>query len=305
MIKGIKIGKHVQKALDEKLPIVALESTIISHGMPYPDNVKTALRCEEVIRENGAVPATIAIIQGEAIIGLSEEEIEYVGKTGEKVVKVSRRDLPYVIAKGLDGATTVSATMILAKMGGIAVFATGGIGGVHRKAEVTMDISTDLEELAETDVCVVCAGAKAILDLEKTLEYLETKGVLVLGYGTDMLPAFYTRTSNYPVNYRVDSPLEIAEVLNNKWSLGLKGGVLVTNPVPQEHSLDEEVMNEAINEALEEMDKLGITGKKVTPYLLAKIKELTDGESLKSNIELVLNNCKLASVIAQEYNKLK
>ncbi len=301
----IKIGQHVQEALEKGLPVVALESTIISHGMPYPENVKTALMCEQVIKDNGAVPATIAIIDGVAIVGLSVQEIEYIGKKGEDVVKVSRRDLPYVMAKKLDGATTVSATMILASMAGVEVFATGGIGGVHRKAEITMDISTDLEELGETNVCVVCAGAKAILDLEKTLEYLETKGVLVLGYGTDKLPAFYTRTSEYFVNYRVDNPQEVAEILHNKWSMGLKGGVLVTNPIPLQYSLDEEMMNKAIKEALEEMDKLHITGKKVTPYLLAKIKELTGGESLKSNIELVLNNCRLASLIASEYNCLK
>ncbi len=217
------------------------------------------------------------------------------------VIKVSRRDLPYVMAKKLDGATTVSATMILAEKAGIKVFATGGIGGVHRKAEITMDISTDLEELANTNVCVVCAGAKAILDLEKTLEYLETKGVLVLGYGTDVLPAFYTRASEYQVNYRVDTPQEIAEILKSKWELGLKGGILVTNPIPEEYSLDENLMNQAINEALSEMEKLGITGKKVTPYLLSKIKDLTAGESLKSNIQLVLNNCALASLIAKAY----
>ena len=298
---NIRIGKHVEEALKNNQPVVALESTIISHGMPYPENVETALMCEETVYANGAVPATIAIINGECIVGLSKEEIDYIGRKGMEVVKVSRRDLPYVMAKKLDGATTVSATMILAEKAGIPLFATGGIGGVHRKAEVTMDISTDLEELSSTNVCVVCAGAKAILDLEKTLEYLETKGVLVLGYETEKLPAFYTRTSPYEVNYRVDSPEEIAEVLKNKWDFGLKGGVLVTNPIPLEYSLDEEVMNKAIDEALAEMDALGITGKKVTPYLLGKIKDLTGGESLKSNIKLVLNNCALASKIAKEY----
>lgn len=300
---NIKIGKHVEEALKNNQPVVALESTIISHGMPYPENVETALMCEATIYENGAVPATIAIIGGECIVGLSKEEIDYIGRKGMEVVKVSRRDLPYVMAKKLDGATTVSATMILAEMAGIPLFATGGIGGVHRKAEITMDISTDLEELANTNVCVVCAGAKAILDLEKTLEYLETKGVLVLGYETDKLPAFYTRTSPYDVNYRVDTPKEIAEVLKNKWEFGLNGGVLVTNPIPLEYSLDEDIMNKAIDEALTEMDRLGISGKKVTPYLLGKIKDLTGGESLKSNIKLVLNNCKLASLIAKEYIK--
>ena len=300
----IRLGKHIEEALQNNLPIVALESTIISHGMPYPENVQTAILCEQMVRDNGAVPATIAIIEGEAVVGLSLEEIEHIGKLGEQVVKVSRRDIPYVMAKKLNGATTVSATMILAEMANIHVFATGGIGGVHKKAEVTMDISTDLDELGRTDVCVVCAGAKAILDLEKTLEYLETKGVLVLGYQTNKLPAFYTKTSPYDVNYRVDNPKEIAEVLKNKWDMKIDGGVLVTNPIPDEYSLDEEVMNKAIDDALIEMDKLGITGKKVTPFLLSKIKDITEGESLKSNIKLVLNNCKLASLIACEYNKL-
>ena len=300
----IRLGKHIEEALQNNLPIVALESTIISHGMPYPENVETAILCEQMVRDNGAVPATIAIIEGEAVVGLSLEEIEHIGKLGEQVVKVSRRDIPYVMAKKLNGATTVSATMILAKMANIHVFATGGIGGVHKKAEVTMDISTDLDELGRTNVCVVCAGAKAILDLEKTLEYLETKGVLVLGYQTNKLPAFYTKTSPYDVNYRVDNPKEIAEVLKNKWDMQIDGGVLVTNPIPDEYSLDEEVMNKAIDDALMEMDKLGITGKKVTPFLLSKIKDITEGESLKSNIKLVLNNCKLASLIACEYNKL-
>ncbi len=300
----IRLGKHIEEALQNNLPIVALESTIISHGMPYPENVETAILCEQMVRDNGAVPATIAIIEGEAVVGLSLEEIEHIGKLGEQVVKVSRRDIPYVMAKKLNGATTVSATMILAEMANIHVFATGGIGGVHRKAEVTMDISTDLDELGRTNVCVVCAGAKAILDLEKTLEYLETKGVLVLGYKTNKLPAFYTKTSPYDVNYRVDDPKEIAEVLKNKWDMGIDGGVLVTNPVPDEFSLDEDIMNKAISDALIEMDKLGITGKKVTPFLLSKIKDITKGESLKSNIKLVLNNCKLASLIACEYNKL-
>lgn len=300
----IRLGKHIEEAIKNNLPIVALESTIISHGMPYPENVETAKLCEEMVRKNGAIPATIAIIEGEAVVGLSLEEIEHIGRLGEKVIKVSRRDIPYVMAKKLNGATTVSATMILAQMANIHVFATGGIGGVHKKAETTMDISTDLEELGRTNVCVVCAGAKAILDLEKTLEYLETKGVLVLGYKTTKLPAFYTKTSPYDVNYQVDTPKEIAEVLKNKWDMHIDGGILVTNPIPDEYSLDEEIMNKAIDDALVEMDKLGITGKKVTPFLLSKIKDLTEGESLKSNIKLVLNNCKLASLIACEYNKL-
>lgn len=302
--KYLKISPEVKKALENNLPVVALESTIISHGMPYPKNAETALKCEEIIRECGAVPATIAIIKGVLCVGLSREEIEYVAKEGHNVVKVSRRDIPVVVANKLDGATTVAATMYIASLAGVKVFATGGIGGVHRGAEVSMDISADLDELGATSVAVVCAGAKAILDLEKTLEYLETKGVPVIGYGTDMLPAFYTRTSGYKVNYRMDTPLEIAKTLKVKWDLGLDGGVLITNPIPEEYSLDESVMNVAIDKAISMMNEQGIKGKDQTPFLLKTIVELTGGNSLESNIKLVFNNCKLAAQIAKEYTSL-
>lgn len=302
--KYLKVSPEVKEALVNNKPVVALESTIISHGMPYPKNAETALMCEQIIRENGAVPATIAIIKGVLCVGLSKEEIEYVAKEGQNVVKVSRRDIPVVVANKLDGATTVAATMYIASLAGVKVFATGGIGGVHRGAEVSMDISADLDELGTTSVAVVCAGAKAILDLEKTLEYLETKGVPVIGYGTEMLPAFYTRTSQYKVNYRMDTPLEIAKTLKVKWDLGLDGGVLITNPIPEEYSLDEGVMNVAIDKAIAMMNEQGIKGKDQTPFLLKTIVELTGGNSLESNIKLVFNNCKLAALVAKEYSLL-
>ena len=301
----MKFSSEVKHALENNIPVVALESTIISHGMPYPENVETALNCEKIIRENGAVPATIAIVNGEICIGLTEEEIDYIGKEGFSVYKTSRRDIPYVVSKKLNGATTVSATMICAAMAGIKFFATGGIGGVHREAEVTMDISADLEELGMTNVCVVCAGAKAILDLEKTLEYLETKGVPVIGYQTEKLPAFYTRTSAYKVNFKLDTPEEIAAFCKTKWDLNIAGGVLVTNPIPEQYSMDEEYMTTAINSALEDAKKAGITGKESTPFLLAKVKEITKGESLASNIQLVYNNCRLAAAIASSYKMVK
>lgn len=300
----IKINDKIKKALEENKPIVALESTIISHGMPYPENVQTALSAEKVVYDNGAVPATIAIINGVITVGLTHEEIEYLGKTGLNAHKTSTRDIPYIVSKGLTGATTVSATSKIASMAGIKVFATGGIGGVHRGAERTFDISADLEELATTDITVVCAGAKAILDLGLTLEYLETKRVDVIGYKTNSLPAFYTASSNFKVNHRLDEPFEIAKLMKTKWKLGISGGVLVTNPIPQEYSMDEKAMNDAIDEAINEMNKLGITGNKTTPYLLDKIKNITKGSSLESNIKLVFNNCKLASEIAKEYTKL-
>ena len=302
--KYLKISPEVKEALENNLPVVALESTIISHGMPYPKNAETALKCEQIIKDAGAVPATIAIIKGVLCVGLSHEEIEYVAKEGKNVIKVSRRDIPVVVANKLDGATTVAATMYIASLAGVKVFATGGIGGVHRGAEVSMDISADLDELGNTSVAVVCAGAKAILDLEKTLEYLETKGVPVIGYGTDMLPAFYTRTSAYKVNYRMDTPLEIAKTLKVKWDLGLNGGVLITNPIPEEYSLDESIMNKAIDKAISMMNEQGIKGKDQTPFLLKTIVELTGGDSLESNIKLVFNNCKLAAEIIKEYCKL-
>ena len=302
--KYLKVSPEVKEALENNKPVVALESTIISHGMPYPKNAQTALECEKIIRDAGVVPATIAIIKGVLCVGLSREEIEYVAKEGKNVIKVSRRDIPVVVANKLDGATTVAATMYIASLAGVKVFATGGIGGVHRGAEVSMDISADLDELGSTSVAVVCAGAKAILDLEKTLEYLETKGVPVIGYGTSMLPAFYTRTSQYKVNYRMDTSLEIAKTLKVKWDLGLDGGVLITNPIPEEYSLDESVMNKAIDKALAMMNEQGIKGKDQTPFLLKTIVELTGGNSLESNIKLVFNNCKLAAEIAKEYCKL-
>ena len=300
----IKISDEVKKAIDNNLPVIALESTIISHGMPYPQNVKTALEVERIIRENGAIPATIGIIDGEAIIGMSADEIEQFGKKGG-IAKVSRRDLPVVMARKMWGATTVSATMILASLANIEVFVTGGIGGVHKNAQQTFDISSDLEELAETDITVVCAGAKSILDLGLTLEYLETKRVEVIGYQTEKLPAFYTSSSKYKVNHRLDTPLEIASLMQTKWNLNMKGGILVTNPIPEEYSMDEQTIDKAIDEAIIEMNKLNITGNKTTPYLLAKIKEITKGDSLHSNIELVYNNCKLAAKIAAEYCNLK
>ena len=298
MNKYLDISPEVKAALDAGKPVVALESTIISHGMPYPQNVETALTVEKTIRENGAVPATIAIIGGRLKAGLSPDEIEYLGKAGTKVTKASRRDLPVLVAKGADGATTVATTMIIAAMAGIKVFATGGIGGVHRGAETTMDISADLEELAVTPVMVVCAGAKSILDLGLTLEYLETKGVPVVGYGTDELPAFYTRKSGFGVDYRLDTPEELASAFKAKLDMGLCGGMLVTNPIPEEYSMDPGYINGAIDEAVKEAEALGIRGKATTPFLLAKIKELTGGDSLDANIELVLNNARLAAKTA-------
>ena len=297
--KYLDIAPEVQKALDEGRPVVALESTIISHGMPYPQNVETALNVEKIIREHGATPATIAVIGGRLKAGLSPEEIDYLGKTGPAVAKASRRDLPVLVAEGRDGTT-----MIIAHMAGISVFATGGIGGVHRGAETTMDISADLEELAHTPVMVVCAGAKSILDLGLTLEYLETHGVPVIGYGTRELPAFYTRKSGFAVDYEIDTPAELAKAFYVKQDMGLGGGMLVTNPIPEEYSMDADVINKAIDEAVEEAKAQGIHGKETTPFLLAKIKDLTGGDSLASNIQLVYNNAKLAAATAVELSKL-
>ncbi|NLF27116.1 MAG: pseudouridine-5'-phosphate glycosidase [Clostridiales bacterium] len=294
----LDIAPEVRAALDAGKPVVALESTIISHGMPYPENVGTALNVERIVRDNGAVPATIAVIGGRLKAGLSRDEIEYLGKKGHGVAKASRRDLPILAARGADGATTVATTMIVAAMAGIRVFATGGIGGVHRGAERTMDISADLEELAMTPVLVVCAGAKSILDLGLTLEYLETKGVPVIGYGTEELPAFYTRKSGFKVDYRLDAPGEIARAFHTKLAMNLRGGMLVTNPIPEAFSMDAGAIDAAIGSALEEAGRLGIRGKEVTPYLLAKIKELTGGDSLASNIQLVYSNAALAAKIA-------
>ncbi|MBQ8964091.1 MAG: pseudouridine-5'-phosphate glycosidase [Clostridia bacterium] len=297
----LEISPEVKSALAEGKPVVALESTIISHGMPYPQNVETAMNVENIVRENGAVPATIAIIGGKLKAGLSADEIEYLGKKGYDVTKASRRDLPVLVARGEDGATTVATTMIIAAMAGIKVFATGGIGGVHRGAEVTMDISADLEELARTPVLVVCAGAKSILDLGLTLEYLETKGVPVIGYGTDELPAFYTRKSGFGVDYRLDTPDEIAAAFRAKLEMGLAGGMLVTNPIPEPYSMDPDVINKAIDEAVAEANAKGIRGKQTTPFLLAKIKDITGGDSLASNIRLVYNNAALAAQVAGKF----
>ena len=298
MNKYLDISPEVKAALDAGKPVVALESTIISHGMPYPKNVETALLVEQTIRDNGAVPATIAVIGGRLKAGLSKDEIEYLGKTGRGVAKASRRDLPAIVARGADGATTVTTTMIIAHMAGIKIFATGGIGGVHRGAETTMDISADLEELAQTPVMVVCAGAKSILDLGLTLEYLETKGVPVIGYGTDELPAFYTRRSGFGVDYRVDSPEELAAMFAAQRELDYRGGMLVTNPIPEEYAMDKAVIDTAIEEALRQCAEAGVKGKETTPYLLAKVVELTGGDSLESNIQLVLNNARLAAKTA-------
>jgi len=293
------ISQEVKEALENGKPVVALESTIISHGMPYPQNVETALKVEEIVRQNGAVPATIAIIGGKLKAGLTKEEIEYLGKKGREIVKVSRRDIPYIVAKGIDGATTVASTMIIASLAGIRVFATGGIGGVHRGAQETFDISADLQELANTNVAVVCAGAKSILDLGLTLEYLETFGVPVVGYKTEELPAFYTRKSGFKVDYRLDSPEEIAKMLKVKWELNLKGGVVIANPIPEEYEMDYDTINRAIEDALKEAEEKGIKGKESTPFLLAKVKDITGGKSLESNIQLVFNNAKLAAQIAK------
>ncbi len=292
------IAEEVRAALSERRPVVALESTIISHGMPYPRNVETALALEQVARAHGAVPATIAIIKGRIKAGLTPREIDFLGQKGPEVTKVSRRDMPVVLARALDGATTVAATMFIAAMAGIRVFATGGIGGVHRGAQHSFDVSADLQELARTDVAVVSAGAKAILDIGLTLEYLETMGVPVIGYKTDEMPAFYTRSSGFRLDIRADSPVEIARILKSKWDIGLRGGALIANPIPSEHELDAKVINAAIESALSDMEKLGIRGKEATPFLLARIVELTGGESLEANIGLVRNNVGLAVRIA-------
>ena len=301
MNKYLDVKPEVAEAIAAGKPVVALESTIISHGMPYPQNARTALSVEQIIRDCGAVPATIAIIGGRLKAGLTPEEIEYFGKKGPKIAKASRRDLAVLCARGEDGATTVTTTMMIADMAGIRVFATGGVGGVHRGAETTMDISADLEELASTPVMVVCAGCKSILDLGLTLEYLETRGVPVIGYGTEILPAFYTRESGFRVDYRMDTPGEIARAFRIKNDMGLRGGMLVTNPIPEEYSMDPAIINQAIDEAVEEARRKGIHGKETTPFLLARIKDLTGGDSLDSNIQLVYNNARLAARIAAAY----
>ena len=303
--KYLSVSPEVQEAIEAGKPVVALESTIISHGMPYPQNVETALNVEKIIRESGAVPATIAVIGGRLKAGLSPEEIEYFGKKGREIIKVSRRDIAAVCARGLDGATTVTTTMMIAHMAGISFFATGGIGGVHRGAETTMDVSTDLEELANTPVTVICAGAKAILDLKLTLEYLETHGVPVIGYGTEELPAFYSRHSGLKVDYRMDTPEEIAAAFLAQRQMGLKGGMLVTNPIPEQYAMDDAVINGAIDQAVRESTEQGIKGKEITPFLLARVAELTGGDSLESNIQLVYNNARTASAIAAAYARMR
>lgn len=300
----LQVSAEVQQALKNNQPVVALESTIISHGMPFPENAQTALEVEETIRRQGAVPATIAIIHGVMKVGLSREEIELLGREGHNVAKVSRRDLPFVVAAGLNGATTVASTMIIAAMAGIKVFATGGIGGVHRGAEHTFDISADLQELANTNVTVVCAGAKSILDLGLTTEYLETFGVPLIGYQTSALPAFFCRTSLFDVSIRLNSAKEIAKAMAVKWQSGLNGGMVVANPIPEAFAMPEEKINAAINRAVKEAEEQGVVGKASTPFLLARVAELTGGDSLKSNIQLVFNNAILACEIAKEYQQV-
>ena len=299
----LEVSPEVKSALEEGRPVVALESTIISHGMPYPKNVQTALEVEQVVRDNGAVPATIAVIGGKLKAGLSHDEIEYLGKKGLSVSKASRRDLAILAANGQDGATTVAATMIIAQMAGIRVFCTGGVGGVHRGAQTSMDISADLEELSQTQVAVVCAGAKSILDIGLTLEYLETKGVPVIGYGVSELPAFYTRQSGFSVDYCIDTPEEIAAVLKAKTQMGLGGGELIANPIPAQYSMDKAYIDAKIDEAVSEANEKGIKGKEITPFLLDKIQQITGGDSLFSNIQLVKNNAVLAAKIAAAYVK--
>ena len=300
-IEYLNVSKEVIDAINTSRPVVALESTIISHGMPYPQNFETALKLEQTIRSNGATPATIAVKNGVMCVGLSRNEIEDLAQNGPQYKKLSRRDLPIAIARKDNGATTVASTMIIAEKAGIKVFATGGIGGVHRGVEDSMDVSADLEELAITDVAVVCSGVKSILDIQKTLEYLETKGVPVVGFKTDRLPAFYSRESEFGVDVRVDSAREAAEILKSKWNCGLKGGVIIANPIPEKYSIDYEQIDKLINQAIKEMSSQGIKGKHQTPFLLNKVKELTSGRSLESNIQLALNNAALAAQIAVEF----
>lgn len=304
MKNRLKISAEVKKAVKENRPVVALESTIISHGMPYPQNVETALKVEKIVRDSGAVPATVAILGGVPKIGLSESEITYIGQKGAEVAKISRRDIPAAIVKKIDGATTVSATMLFAHLAGIKVFATGGIGGVHREAQKTFDISADLEELARTPVMVVCAGAKAILDFALTKEYLETKGVAVYGYQTDQMPAFYSKTSGLKADYALEGPEEAAKIFAAARALGLGGGMLVTVPIPDEYAMQEHYVNAVIEHALKEAQEAGVAGKEVTPFLLAKVAELTGGKSLSANIQLMYHNAAVAGKIAAELSKL-
>jgi len=303
MNKYLDLSLEVKRAMENEIPIVALESTIITHGMPYPENLKTAEEVEDTIRKEGAIPATIAIIKGKIKIGLNKEELKFLAES-KNVLKVGKKDIPIVVAKGLSAGTTVSATMFCAYLSGIKVFVTGGIGGVHRGGEKTFVISADLQELARTDVAVVCAGAKAILDLRLTLEYLETYGVPVIGFKTDEFPAFYTRESGLKIEYVANSVEEIARIIKTKWGLGLHGGIIIANPIPEEYALNKDYINKIINEAIKEVEKLDIKGKEVTPFLLNKISSLTGKKSLIANIELVKNNAKLGAKIAIELNKL-
>jgi len=302
--KYLDINSNIKKALVVKKPVVALESTIVSHGMPYPQNVETALKVEEIVSANGATPATIAIINGKFKVGLDQDEIEYLGKSGKKIEKASRRDIPYLISKKIDGATTVASTMIAANMAGIKIFATGGIGGVHRGGDKSFDISADLQELANTNVAVVCAGIKSVLDVGLTLEYLETHGVSVLGYKTKELPAFFTQKSGFEVDYQLNTASEVANFLQAKWSMNLKGGVVIANPIPTAHQLDYNFITKIIDNAINEAQMNKIKGKESTPFLLAKVKELTGGKSLDANIQLVYNNARLAAEIAVKFAKL-
>lgn len=303
--KYLAVSDEVAQALAAGGPVVALESTIISHGMPFPKNVETALEVEDIIRNNGALPATVCIINGKIRVGISKNEIEYIGKKGLSIPKASRRDLPVLLARESDGATTVTTTMIAASMAGIKVFATGGIGGVHRGAEKSMDISADLEELANTDVMVVCAGCKSILDIGLTLEYLETKGVPVIGFGTGEFPAFYTIHSGFKADYRMDTPCEVAAAYKVKNDCRLKGGMLIGNPIPEKYAMNFDFINKKIDEAVNEAAVLGIKGKEITPFLLDKIQKLTGGKSLEANIQLVYSNAALGAKIALEYSRLR
>ena len=302
--RHLAIAPEVEEALKNKKAVVALESTIISHGMPYPKNVETALEVERIVRENGAVPATVAVIKGKLKAGLSHSEIEYLGKMGTEVVKTSRRDLPVIVARKETGATTVATTMIIAAMAGIRIFATGGIGGVHRGAENSMDISADLQELAQTKVAVVCAGAKSILDLGLTLEYLETFGIPVVGFGTKEFPAFYSRKSGFPLEYSTSNPKKIAHIIKTQDELNLKNGMIIANPIPETYEMEYKFINEAIEKAIDEAKEQNITGKAITPFLLSRIEQITDGKSLKANIQLVYNNARLAAQIAVHHTQL-
>ncbi len=304
MKQYLDINEEVKKALENNQPVVALESTIISHGMPYPQNVETARKVEDIVRAQGAIPATIAVIDGKLKVGLTSEELEFFGQSSD-ILKASRRDLPYIVAQGLHGATTVATTMIIAEMAGIKVFVTGGIGGVHRGASESFDISADLQELAKTDVAVVCAGVKSILDIGLTLEYLETQGVPVLGYQTKDFPAFYTRESGFEVLYKLDDAMSTAKTMAAKWDMNLKGGIVIANPVPEAQAMDEHVITTAIKESLKACDDQNIKGKDITPFLLGRIKEVTKGSSLDTNIALVFNNAKVGGQIAVAYSKIK